>query len=135
MASEILTITTEQALLYQSSRNEMAAKNRELPFKTGYRLERIDEKIDAELRVFSKKRGEKATELCDKDEQGQPIRLDNGNLRLSPQAVAEFAEFVSPLLEEPLALPGIKLLTLAEFGDLALTKQELTGLRPFVIDE
>ncbi len=130
-----LTITTEQAVLFQFARQVSAAKSRDFPFKAGYALNRVEDKINGELKRYHEAREARCQALATRGADGQPKRTAEGTYDLTDAARATLAADLAPLLAEPITLQNVRLVTTAELDSVPLTNTEQKGYAPFIAED
>lgn len=127
-----ITITNIENAAAVLSFQIMRSAGRELPIPVQCVFDRIERKAKAEHPEFEKARVALCEKFAAKDGQGNPMRLENGDYDI-PDLDAFQAAF-QPIANETVTLSGVRKVTLAELGDVKITRVEYDGLRPFIVD-
>jgi len=72
-------------------------KTKDLPAKIRYNLNKTGRNIDQEIIEVNKAISEKLEQLCDRDEEGKPLKEENGNYKLSEENLKKFSEEIKEL--------------------------------------
>lgn len=133
--ADTITCTTNEAIHFLNARGTARARNTLYPFGTGHLFKKLDRKLFAELKEYEEDRVAKCEELCEKDADGKPKKLANGNFVFSEDGTRLLNEALTPLLAESITVTNVRKVTVAEMGNVQLTDAEQLAFAPFVEDD
>jgi len=71
------------------------------PFKgsLAFKIARLARELNKEVETFNSERQKLLNEYCEKDENGELVILENGNVKILPDKINEFNEVFNSLLQ------------------------------------
>jgi hypothetical protein len=101
--------------------------SQKLPMVLGYKVNLMQEKIDAALRGFEKTRLARAADLASKDEEGKPM-VEANQYILSETSLSQLNQEIAELENEEIEVPS---LSLSQFpATVNLTPKQIGALKP-----
>ena len=109
-----------------------SVKTQKITMKTAYHLAQLAKAIETELQFYREKLQNIITEYGEKDENGQPIAIENGGgIKLRPGSEQECVAAMQELQELEITLPDIKF-NIKDFGDIELSVENVSAILPFM---
>ena len=102
-----------------------------LPIKTTYKLLKLSKFVQSEMDNYQKILDTIIEKYADKDENGDVIRLENGNFQIAEEAVDKANKELQDLVSVEIEIPDIKF-DLNELESIELTPVELDVLMNFI---
>lgn len=101
-----------------------AIKNQKLPIKTSFKIAKLQKALEVESEFYQKNFREIILKHSEKDAEGNPVVLENGNIQLLKEHEEECAKEMSELFntQTDIELPKF---TLEDFENVELTSEEL----------
>jgi len=101
-----------------------------LPPKTAFKLKKLTQQLEGDLKIFEDTRNSIVMEFCQKDEEGNPVQNENGTVNLDMEKVAEWQPKINELmsLETTFEIPKV---SLDDLGD----KVELSAADLFTLGD
>lgn len=101
-----------------------AVKNQKLSIKTSFKIAKMQKSLELENEFYNKHFRELILKFSQKDEKGEPVMLENGNICILKGKEEECMKELSELLntETDIELPRF---TLEEFENVVLTSEEI----------
>jgi len=109
-----MELTVGQGFALDAVLNKVVNLGDNLPFKASYRIMRLAQKLESELKVATRKRGELYRDL------GDPVPDQPGQRQITPENMPAFQTAFTELVGEKIEMPDWKV-TLPD---------EITGLSP-----
>lgn len=109
-------------------------KSQKLPFKTSYRLTLLSQEVQKHVDFYQEKFRELIMEYSKKDEEGNPVPLEDGQgVLLKEETVGEAYEKLAELRELDVELPDTKF-SVDDFGNIELSPEEMVVIMPFICE-
>ena len=109
-------------------------KSQKLPFKTSYHLTLLSQEVQKHVDFYQEKFRELIMEYSKKDEEGNPVPLEDGQgVLLKEETVGEAYEKLAELRELDVELPDTKL-SVDDFGNIELSPEEMVVIMPFICE-
>lgn len=99
--------------------------------RTAYKIAKILKKIDEEYNLFNDARIKLIREFAKKDESGEPITDDQGNVSISEEEIATFNEEINKLLDTTVSIEMDKI-PLDELAEIDFTPSEMIAIESFI---
>lgn len=125
----MITITVNNLLNTVPVLRELVNK----PFKgsVAFKLARLVRELDKENSLFEEARANLAQKYCDRDENGEPIILENGLIKLQEDKIDECNEELSNLLSSQLEIVAEKI-PISAFDDIELTPSQMIVIEDLI---
>jgi hypothetical protein len=103
------------------------------PFKgsVAFKLARLIREFDRENSLFEEARTNLALKYCERDENGEPIILENGAIKLQEDKIDECNEEISNLLSAQLEIVAEKIPAFA-FDDIEMTPSQILAIETII---
>ncbi|MDD7793702.1 hypothetical protein [Clostridium sp. 'White wine YQ'] len=92
-----MKLSNERIINDAAKLKEIAQK--QLPIKVSYALAKNIAKIDSELKIYNKEREKLIDKYAEKDEKGNIISYENGNIKIKYDCIEDFNKDNKELLE------------------------------------
>ena len=102
-----------------------------MPTKTAYKFMKLFKAIEEEETFFNEKMREIVLEFGKKDENGQPVFLENGNVEITKGKEIECNEKIRELESIEVEIPDTKF-SLSELEVLELSPRDIYALDPVI---
>ena len=122
-----MKITMDTAMSLKTA--AMKLVDEKLPVKISYKLMKLVKAIETEETFFNDKMKEIVDEFASKDEDGNPVFLDNGNIKIAEGKEVECQEKIQELDKLEIEVPDTQF-SLDDFAYVELTARELYLLEP-----
>lgn len=109
-------------------------KNIKMPVKTAYRISKLQEAMKKEIEFYQEQYKKIVEEYAEKDEQGNYKVLNENNIKIQPDKIDEAASAINELQQLEAELPDISF-SLADFDNIEITPEEMSGLVDFIKEE
>lgn len=103
-----------------------------LPIQTSMKIRQLVKEIDAILLEYEATRQEVLTKYADKNEAGDRVILENGNVSVSEENLKLYTAELAPIQSEEVELPAISVNLLA--GKVDITPSELIDLDSLITE-
>lgn len=105
----------------------------QLPIEQAYRIARINRELENELKLYETARMAVIEKYCDKDENGNPITDENGNINISRKSknYAPALAEINKLESESISI-NVEPISLEEFEDIKFTPEQIMNLMMFI---
>jgi hypothetical protein len=104
----------------------------DIPLKTGFKLKGILKRVDEEYMKYEECRKDALSRFGEKDQAGNVVQDDQGNVKLSKEGMDNFIKELQDLLQSDIDLPR---LTVADLGEkLTMTTEQLLLLDDLVVE-
>ena len=125
----MITITVNDLLNTVPVLRELINK----PFKgsIAFKLARLIREFDKENTLFEEARVNLAQKYCERDENGEPIILETGAIKLQEDKINECNEEISNLLSTQLEIVAEKI-PISAFDDIELTPSQIIVLEDLI---
>ena len=121
--------------LINSAEGLKGLSQKKLMAKTAYVIGKILKAADAEMASFNETRMELIKKYGEKDENGELVQDDKGNVRVSQESIEDFSNELKGLLDTEIEIAGNKI-KMDDLGDVEFTPQEMAQLEEFIeLDE
>lgn len=121
--------------LINSAEGLKGLSQKKLKAKTAYVIGKILKAADAEMASFNETRMELIKKYGEKDENGELVQDDKGNVRVSQESIENFSNELKGLLDTEIEIAGNKI-KMDDLGDVEFTPQEMAQLEEFIeLDE
>lgn len=106
-------------------------KDKSMPFKTAYKLSKIAAAVETEVEFYRTKLTEIIREYSEKDENGDPVRTEDGEgVKLQAGREVECGEKIAELQNIEIQMPMS--LTIEDLESFDLTPELVAGVIPFI---
>lgn len=125
----MITITVNDLLNTIPVLRELVNK----PFKgpVAFKLARLIREFDKENSLFEEARAQLAQKYCARDENNEPIILENGAIKLQEDKIDECNEEISNLLSVQLEIIAEKIPAFA-FDDIEMTPSQILAIETII---
>lgn len=107
---------------------------KEMPIRLSYKITKLSVAIQTENEFFITKLREIVNKYAEKDEQGNPIQQENGNILIQKDFIDLANKEVDALNNLEVTLPDISF-TLDELDTLDVKPSDLMALLPFIKED
>ena len=105
--------------------------NKEFPSSTAFKIARLIRELDKELELFEIERTKIIYKNCEKDNNGNPVLLEGGNIKLLEHKIEEVTTELNILLKNQVEINAEKSPILA-FNSIELTPEQAINLEAIV---
>ena len=105
--------------------------NKEFPSSTAFKIARLIRELDKELELFEIERTKIIYKNCEKDNNGNPVLLEGGNIKLLEHKIEEVTTELNTLLKNQVEINAEKIPILA-FNSIELTQEQAINLEAIV---
>ena len=105
--------------------------NKEFPSSTAFKIARLIRELDKELELFEIERTKIIYKNCEKDNNGNPVLLEGGNIKLLEHKIEEVTTELNILLKNQVEINAEKIPILA-FNSIELTPEQAINLEAIV---
>ena len=105
--------------------------NKEFPGFVTFKIARIIRELDKEIQLFETEREKIAYKFGEKDDNGQLIVLDNGNIKIPDESIAECNQELQALFNTEVEINASKL-PVNIFETIEMTPTQAMNLEPIV---
>ena len=105
--------------------------NKEFPGFVTFKIARIIRELDKEIQLFEAEREKIAYKFGEKDDNGQLIVLDNGNIKIQDESIAECNQELQALFNTEVEINASKL-PVNIFETIEMTPTQAMNLEPIV---
>lgn len=125
----MITITVNDLLKTVPVLRELINK----PFKgsIAFKLARLIREFDKENTLFEEARVNLAQKYCERDENGEPVILETGAIKLQEDKINECNEEISNLLSTQLEIVAEKI-PISAFDDIELTPSQIMVIEDLI---
>ena len=117
--------------LINSTEGLKGLSQKKLKARTAYAVGKILKAADAEMTSFNETRMELIKKYGEKDENGELVQDDKGNVRVSQESIEDFSSELKGLLDTEIEIAGNKI-KMDDLGDVEFTPQEMAQLEEFI---
>ena len=100
-----------------------------LPFSLAYKLNKLAEAVNKELEFYRNSMAKLIDEYAEK-ENGQPVLLENGDIKIIPEKITECQQRINELQNVEITIDVS--FTPAELEPLEMSIKDLQNLMPFI---
>lgn len=108
-------------------------KDAKFPLRTGYRLNCLAKAIEPHFSFYQEQLAQIFNEYAEKDENGQIVRDETGNLKILPDKIAECNVKLNELLAFEFEIEA-KMLNISEIERIELSMDEIQGITSFITE-
>ncbi len=108
-------------------------KERKFPLRTGYHLNCIAKALEPHFSFYQEQLTQIFDEYAEKDENGQIVRDETGNLKILPEKIAECNVKLNELLAFEFEIEA-KMLNISEIESIELSMDEIQGITSFITE-
>lgn len=105
--------------------------NKEFPSSTAFKIARLIRELDKEIELFEIERTKIIYKNCEKDHNGNPVLLENGNIKLLEHKIEEATTELNTLFKNQVEINAEKIPILA-FNSIELTPEQAINLEAIV---
>ena len=105
--------------------------NKEFPSSTAFKIARLIRELDKEIELFEIERTKIIYKNCEKDHNGNPVLLENGNIKLLEHKIEEATTELNTLFKNQVEINAEKIPVLA-FNSIELTPEQAINLEAIV---
>ena len=105
--------------------------NKSFKGSVAFKLARLIREFDRENSLFEEARTNLALKYCERDENGEPIILENGAIKLQEDKIDECNEEISNLLSAQLEIVAEKIPAFA-FDDIEMTPSQILAIETII---
>ena len=95
-----------------------------------FKIARLARELNKEVETFNTERQKLVNEYCEKDENGNFITVDNGNIKIMDDKIEDFTNDFSSLLSTEVEINAEKL-PIDKIDDFNITPQQVLSLEKF----
>lgn len=95
-----------------------------------FKIARIARELNKEMETFNSEKQKLLQEYCEKDENGEFVTLDNGNIKIITDKIDDFTNELSSLLETTVEI-NVDKLPMDKIDDFNITPQQMLTLEKF----
>lgn len=117
--------------LINSAEGLKGLSQKKLKARTAYVVGKILKAADAEMASFNETRMELIKKYGEKDENGELVQDDKGNVRISQESIEDFSSELKGLLNTEIEIAGNKI-KMDDLEDVEFTPQEMAQLEEFI---
>ena len=121
---KMLTIVNSMEVLKRLSESKIRGR-------TAYKIAKILKRVDEEYGLFQDARRKLILECAKKDENGEPVADENGNVSISEENISMFNEEISKLLETTVNIDTDKI-HLDEIEQIDFTPSDIIMIEDFI---
>jgi hypothetical protein len=105
--------------------------NKEFPSSTAFKIARLIRELDKEIELFEIERTKIIYKNCEKDHNGNPVLLENGNIKLLEHKIEDATTELNTLFKNQVEINAEKIPILA-FNSIELTPEQAINLEAIV---
>lgn len=105
--------------------------NKEFPSSTAFKIARLIRELDKEIELFEIERTKIIYKNCEKDNNGNPVLLEGGNIKLLENKIEEATTELNILFKNQVEINAEKIPILA-FNSIELTPEQAINLEAIV---
>lgn len=105
--------------------------NKEFPSSTAFKIARLIRELDKEIELFEIERTKIIYKNCEKDNNGNPVLLEGGNIKLLEHKIEEATTELNTLFKNQVEINAEKIPILA-FNSIELTPEQAINLEAIV---
>ena len=105
--------------------------NKEFPSSTAFKIALLIRELDKEIELFEIERTKIIYKNCEKDHNGNPVLLENGNIKLLEHKIEEATTELNTLFKNQVEINAEKIPILA-FNSIELTPEQAINLEAIV---
>lgn len=124
-----MQIKMKDILGFSSFYNEV--KSQKLSMKVSYNIARLAKAVEQELEFYREKFTAIIQEYGDKDENGNPIPIDDGGIKIKPGFEHECYHAIDELQNLEVELPDVKF-SIEDFGNVEIEPITVNLIIPFL---
>lgn len=123
----------ELSKLLEARRVLLSHVNDKVSGTLAYKIMKFLKSSDGEEEFYSSKLNALVAEYSEKDEEGNPVRVEGGNIKIKSDKIQECENAVSSLGKTEVEVPSI-VLTVANLSELSLSVRDAYALDGFIED-
>ena len=104
---------------------------KEFPARAAFKIARLMREINNEYQLYEKSRNDIVMRYVERDENGDPVRLDDERVKIQSGKMEECSKELNELMETTLNI-NVEKINLDEFGDNAIAAEQLYKMMNFI---